>query len=492
MVAFNSVPSNIRIPWMGIEFDSSKAQQGPSLLSYKALIIGQKLAAGSQAANTIVKVTSVDQVIELAGRGSMLHRQALAWFANNKITEVWLGVLADDGAGVAATGTITVDSAATADGTIALYLGGERITVGVSAGDADTAIATAIAAAINAAADLPVTAGAVDEVVTLTFRHKGLAGNAYDVRVNFRDGDELPAGVALTIVAMGSAVAGTTNPALATLIAAMADMWFQIWTHPYTDATSLTAIENELELRFGPMRQQSGLAITSMQGNFAAHTSLGGGRNSKHSIIVAQPSASPLTPPMEFAAAVAAQVAIAGAADPARPFQTLALQRVVGPAESNLWSPEERNLLLFDGIATSLRAVGGVVQIERLITTYQTSPSGADDTSYLDATTMLTLLYLRYDFRAFIQLKYPRHKLANDGVRLGSGQLVITPKIGKAEAVLWFGRMEKLGLVENAEQFETDLVCERSDSDPNRLEWLLPPDLINQFIVGAAKVEFRL
>lgn len=492
MVSFSQISSTIREPFVAVEFDSSRAQQGPSILAYRGLLIGQKLAAGTGVANTLYRVTNVDQVITLAGRGSMLHRQAIGWFAINTSTELWIGILADDGAGVAATGTIVVTGPATAAGTIALYLGGERITVGVNSGDASAAIATAIGAAINAALDLPVTAGVVGSTVTLTFRHKGLVGNSYNVRDSYRDGESLPAGVALAITALGSVVAGTTAPSLAALIAAMADLWFQIWSHPYTDATSLAAIEAELTSRNGPMRSMDGLAITSMTGNFAAHTALGSGRNNRHSIILAQPGNPVLTPPMEFAAESAGLVALHGSADPGRPFQTLALSRALPPAETDQWSFDERNLFLYDGISTTKNVAGGGVQLGRIITTYQTSPAGADDTAYLDATTLLTLMYLRYDFRVTMQTKYPRHKLANDGTRLAAGQPVITPKIGKAEAVLWFGRMEKLGLVEGLEQFKRDLVVERPDSDPNRLDYLLPTDLINQLVITAAQIQFRL
>lgn len=492
-ITFNTIPSNLRIPFVAVEFDSSKAQQGPALLAYKAIIIGQKLAAGTGTADTIVKCTSVDQAIAIGGRGSMLHRQVLAWFASNKSTELWLGVLADNGAGVAATGTILVATPATAAGTIALYLGGERITVGVNLGDATTAIATAIGAAINANLDIPVTASVAASTVTLTFRHKGLTGNTYDIRANFRDGEALPAGVTLTIVTLGAVVAGTTAPVLTNLLAAMADLWFQIWTHPYTDATSLAAIEAELLARFGPMRQQQGVAITSATGTFSTLTSLGVGRNSPHSVIVAQTGIVPLTPPMEFAADVAAVVAAAGAADPARPFQTLALGRALGTAETDQWDPStERNVFLFSGIATTKRVTGGGVQIERMITTYETSPSGATDTAYLDVTTMLTLMYLRYSFRVRMQTKYPRHKLANDGTKLGPGQAVITPKLAKAEAITWFRELQELGLVEDFDQFKRDLVVVRNDTDPNRLEFLLPPNLINQLIVTAAQIQFLL
>lgn len=488
-ITFNDVPSNLRVPFVAAEFDSSAASQGPALLAYRALIIGQKVAAGTGTANTLYKVTSVDQVITLGGRGSMLHRQAVAWFASNKSTELWIGVLADDGAGVAASGTITVTGPATAAGTIALYLGGVRVTVGVNGGDAQNTIATAIGAAINAKLDLPVTAAVATNVVTVTFRHKGLTGNSYDMRHSYRDGEALHAGVALAIVQLAS---GTTAPVLTTLIANMGDIWFQVIAHPYTDATNLTAIENELATRFGPMRMIDGLAITSASGSFSALTTLGNGRNSKHSVIAGQAGINPLTPPMEFAAEVAALVAFYGNADPARPFQTLALKNALPPAEVDWFDLTERNLLLFDGISCTKVAAGGVVQLERVITTYQLSPSGADDTAYLDATTLLTLLYLRYSFRVRMQNRYPRHKLANDGARFGPGQAVMTPKIGRGEALSWFRSMEELGLVEGFDQFQTDLLVERSSSDPNRLDFLLPPDLINGLIVQAAKIQFRL
>lgn len=488
-ISFNSIPNNLRVPFVVVEISASQAQQGPSLLAYRALLIGQKLAGGTAAADAVVRCTSVDDAIVKGGRGSMLHRQALAWFASNRSTELWLGVLADNGAGVAATGTIVVTGPAAAAGTIALYFGGERITVGVALNDSQNAIATAIAAAITAAPDLPVTASAATATVTLTFRHKGTVGNSYDVRANYLDGETLPTGVGLTITALAS---GTTNPVLTNLIAAIGDLWFQVWTHPYTDATSLSAIEADLLSRFGPMRAMDGIAITSASGSFSTLTTLGTGRNSQQSIIVAQPGAAPVTPPMEFAAEVAGLVAFAGAADPARPFQTLQLARAKAPPENDQWSLDERNLLLFAGIATSKRVTGGAVQLDRIITTYRTSPSGATDTAYLDATTMLTLLYLRFDFRNRMQLRYPRHKLANDGTRMAAGQLVMTPALGRAEALTWFRDSEQLGLVESFDQFKRDLVVERDATDPNRLNFLLPPDLINQLIVTAAQIQFRL
>src|SRR5215510_6744028 len=234
MVPFNQVPSNLRIPFVALEFDPSQANQGPALLQYGALAIGQKLSTGAAAADTVVPCASVADAITAGGRGSILHRKAIGWFASNQSTALQLGVLADNGAGVAATGTIVVTGPATETRTLALYFGGVFVPVGVTIGDASTAIATNIAAAITATPDLPITASAASSTVTMVFRHKGTVGNSFDVRANYNPGDKLPAGVGLTITPLGGVTAGATNPSLTNLIAGMATQCFDIWTHPYT------------------------------------------------------------------------------------------------------------------------------------------------------------------------------------------------------------------------------------------------------------------
>lgn len=488
-IPFANIPTTLRVPFVAAEFDSSRAQQGPALLAYRALLIGQKIAAGTGVANSLVKVTTEDAVRTLGGAGSQLHRMAKSYFANNRSTETYVGILDDAGAGTQATKTVTITGPATAAGTIYLYIAGERIVCAVASGDTATVMGTNLSAAIGAISDLPVTSGAVAGVVTLTARNKGTAGNDIDVRVNYQDGEALPAGVAI-VVATG--VSGATNPTLTTLIAAMGDTWYQVIAHPYTDATSLSAIEAELARRVVPPVQADGLAITSAVGSQSTLGTLGDSRNSAYSCIVAQPGENPVTPPCEFAAAVAGVVAYYGAEDPARPFQTLPLVGVKAPAEADLFTVAERNLELYDGIATSKVAAGGVVQVERLITTYKTNAAGGTDTAYLDATSILTLLYLRYSFRQRILARYPRHKLAADGTRFGAGQAVITPKVAKGEALAWFREMETLGLVEGFEQFKRDLVVERNAVDVNRLDFLLPPDLMNALMVSAASIQFRL
>lgn len=488
-IGFNAIPNTLLVPVFAAEFDNSRANQGPALLPYRALIIAQRTSAGTSAAGSFTKVTNENQALLAAGRGSQGHRMAKAWFANNKSTEVWLGLVDDNAAGVLATKTITFTGNATAAGTVNMYVGGTLVQVAVAVSDTPTIIALALSTAITAALDLPVTSAVVAGVATLTARNKGTVGQDLDLRVNYQDGEATPAGVS---IAFATGVTGITNPSLTALIAAMGDTWYQVTAHPFTDATSLTSIETELVSRFGPMRMIDGVAITSALGSSSVLATLGLTRNCPHSCIAAQAGSSPITPPSEYAAAVAATVAFYANIDPARPLQTLPLSGVKSPAEANLFTMTERDLLLHDGIGTTKAAAGGIVQLERIVTTYQTNAAGAADPSYRDVTTMLTLLYLRYTFRNRMMVRYPRSKLANDGTRVSSGQAIITPKIGKAEAITWFREMEELGLVEGFDQFKNDLVVARNVSDPNRLDFLLPPDLINALIVTAIKIQFLL
>jgi phage tail sheath gpL-like len=488
-ISFNNIPSNIRTPSTVAEFDSSRASQGPALKAYRAAIIGQKTSAGTATADTWVRCTSAEQAATLGGRGSDLHRQSIKWFANNKATETWLGVLADNGSGVAATKTLTFTGPATAAGTLHLYVGDTYVPVAVASGTANTAVASAVEAALDLLTNLPVTAGVASNVVTTTARNKGVAGQNLSIRVNYEPGQTLPAGIGVTIA---NDTAGVTNPTLTALIAAAGDTQYDVIAHGFYDSTSLTALETELASRFGPLRAIDGIALTSAPGSQSTLSTLGDTRNSPHSFILAQPGETPITPPIEFAAAYAATVAFYGAQDPARPFQTLPLAGVLAPAEADLFTKQERNLMLYDGVSTSLVAAGGVVQIERLISTFQTNAAGGADTAYLDGTTLLTLSYLRYSWVANVRSKFPRHKLANDGARFGAGQAVVTPAIMTAAALAWFGQMEELGLVEGLEQFKTDLLVERNVSDVNRLDALLSPDLMNFLAVTASKFQFIL
>ena len=479
------IPNDLRVPFIYVEFDSSRAFQGPSVLRYKALLIGQRLSSGVRPELIVDLVSSYDQARSFYGEGSQLARMCKAWFDANNVTDLYCVSLDDAGGGVAATGSFVMGGTASANGTLVVYIGGQRISVAVTSGLTATLLGDALVAALPA--DIAVTASNITGTVTLTARNKGEAGNDIDLRVNYNPGEELPTGITMSVNQM---TGGANNPSIQEVIDIIGDEWYNIFCGAFNDATNMLAIETELTSRFGPLRMIDGMYVTSKRGNLGTLSAYGNGRNSQHVTCIHSykiPSSS-----FEVAASYAGVLAMEGQADPARPFQTVELPNILPPAITERFTLQENNTLLYDGIATFYVDNGGKVRIQRAITMYQTNALGSADIAYLDVNTLLTLMYLRYDFRTQILNKYPRAKLADDGVQFGPGQQVMTPKLGKSEAVNIFRGWELLGLVENVDQFKNDLVCVRSLTDPNRLTWILPPDLINQFRVGSASMQFLL
>lgn len=489
-ISFNQIPDNLRVPLVYIEFDNSNAVLGTPDIEYKLLVLGQMLAAGTADEAAPVRVLSADHAVSLFGNGSMLAEMFDAIKGADKYLETWAIPLSDDDAGVAATGTITITGSATAAGTLNCYIGGRRVRASVAALDTAAEVATALAAAINAysaAPGLAVTASADAGVVTLTARHKGESGNDIDIRLNYYTGETLPAGLSVTLDVMAN---GAANPDVADAIDVMGDEWWNGLVMPWTDGANMTALESELEDRWGPMSMQDGIAYTALRETHTGAATWSSTRNNH--LDSCMPADGSPTSPWVWAAVYATVACGSLSIDPARPLQTLVLTGVLAPAKEDRWTKEERNLLLYDGLSTFTVGSDGTVRIERAVTTYQTNAYGLPDPSYLDVTTPATLSYIRYATRSRITQKFPRHKLADDGTRFGPGQAIVTPSIIRSELLALFRELEERGLVENFEQYKQDLLVERNADDRNRLDVLSPPDIVNQLRVFAEQIQFIL
>jgi phage tail sheath gpL-like len=486
-ISFNAVPGSIRVPGTYVEIDNSAAVRGLSIWPAREVLLGQRRSTGAILAGVPTRIVDAQSARNAFGRGSLLASMFEAWFRANPPTEVWGLALDDEPGGAFATSTITVTGTASAGGEIALYIGGRRVPVPVPAGSLQNAIAILIRNAILANLDLPVTASSNTNITTITAHHRGEVGNSIDIRHSFASGEALPAGVTLAITPMSG---GTTSPNAVAALDALGETWFTDIVTPWTDATNIAALEARLAGNFGPLAMRDTHGWAALNGTFSALTTFGAGRNSPHLTVMG--SRAMPTPPYELAATLAAVAIPALAIDPARPVQTLQLPGVVAPRLADRLTWTERDQLLRAGIATQRANEAGQVFIERAITTYQLAPTGAADPSYLDVETLKTLAFLRYDLRQLIALRFPRHKLANDGTKFARGQDVVTPGTIRAEIIGRFAQWEAVGLVEGSEQFKRDLVVVRNASDPNRVDALLPPDLVNQFRVLAAQIEFLL
>ena len=198
------------------------------------------------------------------------------------------------------------------------------------------------------------------------------------------------------------------------------------------------------------------------------------------------------TPVYEWAAAYVAKAQRALINDPARPLQTLSLSTIRLAPLHDRFNTIELNALAGYGIATQKAGSDGFPMISRESTTYQLNLYGQGDDAYELVTTLATLAKLIRNQRHAITSKYPRHKLANDGTRFGPGQAIVTPGIIKAELIAQYRQDEFNGLVEDTRNFKRFLLVERDPNNPNRLNVLYPPDLINQLRIFAVLAQFRL
>jgi phage tail sheath gpL-like len=487
-ISFNTIPANILTPGVYIEIDGSKAFRGLPVPRRRAVIIGQRLASGTAAINTLVRVDSADLGKQLAGAGSILANMIARYKANDSSSELWMVAVNDLVSGSKASWTFTVSTQPTANGTLPLYIGGKSYPVAVQSGASVASIATAIAAAINADLDLPATATSALGVVSITFAHKGAIGNGLDIRVGYDPQDAVPAGVTYAIAV---ANAGTGVPDITAAITAIGDQPFASIVHAFSDATNLTTLENWLLTRFGGMYQNDGLAYTASVDVVGNLETLGQSRNSPFTVIGgirALPS-----PSWELAAATAAQAHQSTSNDPAQPLTGLVLVGIKAPAPADRMTRQEREYCLEDGIGTYTIDDAGNVCIERLVTTDTLNSLGFPDPTYRDVTTMTTLAYLRWSRRYMIATTFQRYKLGNDGTNYGAGQKVATPKTIKAAIVTQYKAWIEAALIEDdLPTYKTSLVVQRSTTDLNTVLTIDSPNIINQFLVLASQIQFVL
>lgn len=486
---FARIPANLKVPLFYAEFDNSAANQGDVLQPYKALFIAPKLAAGSRAVHQLDLISNVNDAIAKYGAGSVLADMIEAYNPETSFIPLYAMAVADDGAGVKAKGEITVSGTPTEAGTISYRIGGRNFKVPVTLSSTPTTLAVALRALINADSKSVVSAlavGGTPALVEVEAKNAGLFGNEISISDSHFDGEKVPAGLTITYGAM---TGGLTNPNLDAAIAAIGPTQFLLIGTPFSDAENLTKIETEGDRRFGPIPANDGFHIVGKKANYAALVTLGSGRNSQFTTFVAALGPSN---PWQWAANEIREIAASASNDPARPFQTLVLNNVIAPKLGTLFTIEERNNLIENGISTFFVDAGGKVNIESVVTTYKQNAFGSPDESYKYLNTLLTLSYLRFDLKATITQRYPRHKLANNGTQVAPGQAVVTPNDIKALIILKYRSWESRALVENFDLFKSLLIVERNAQNPNRVDVLLPPDLVNQLIVVASKIQFRL
>lgn len=489
-VSFDRIPLSIMTPGVYVEADPSGATQGVAQLPHTVLIVGQKTSAGIATAAQVYAVESAAQGFTLFGTTSQIASAIAAYKAVDPLTDVYACAVADSASTpVAATGSITWSGTATASGELPLYVGGRRISVSVVKGDTSAVVETTALAAAAQITNLPVTvAGDSGTGLDFTAVNLGTNGNQILLGVALMDGETVPAGLTVTVVAMAS---GATDPTYSAIVTAMGEDEYDTVVCCAIDATNVGLLVTEMEDRFGPMRAIDGSIFAADYETAANLKTKGNAFNSALLVLVGAEKSALLPLPWELAAIAAAQDATQAQVDPARTTTGLPLPGARGAARGTRFTRAQRDVLLRNGVSTVVTGRDGRLSIDRLVTTYQTNAASIPDTAYQDQQTMRLLHAIRYSSRVRIGTRFARFKLCDDTNPIPPGQPMTNPKGIKAELCALASEWVGLGWMENLAQFVAQVYVERDASDPNRVNAILPPDFVNNLLVVAAKVSFK-
>ena len=514
-ITFNNIPDTIRVPGAYLEIDNSRALKGLVQNPHKVLIIGQKVAEGTAAYDTLMNISRDGLADGFFGAGSIAARMCNKFKENNPNTELFAMALGSGILGNAAEAKMDfsgmmVGPAASKDYTYEFMIDGVNITVPIISNQSGASICTTVVSLINANSHLPVVAaqnGTSAGRVDISAVCSGTVGNYISIMEDYY-GIGIPslfsqsaavAGFLKGSGALGaksffeSFTGGAADPDLGDAWGVIAGEQFHYIIQPYIQTANLQEIEVELADRFLPQQDLQGHGFTAARESYAGLASTGNARaTAPHNTIIGVEN-SPHTAEL-WAAAWGGQAAWNLNNDPARPLHYLKLKGILPPPIPDRFEMSERNALLYDGIATWIVDGGGNVLIERSITTYQQNALGMPDPSYLDIQTLATLGEIRYQYKTRMINRFiiPRFKLADDDFPVQPGSKVARAKDVRQETIALFTLLRDKGLIENLDDFIENLVVQRNATDRNRVDVLLPPDLINQFRILAGNIQFIL
>lgn len=216
-------------------------------LPQRIALFAEANTANQSISTTAVRVTSAQQVGQLAGWGSPAHINARILFPVNGGgtiggIPVYLYPQLEAAGATAKAQTVTVSGTATAGGTHTVVVGGRYALDGVSyevniaAGDTATQIAVKIADVINNVLGCPVTAAQtspVGAVVTCTTKWKGLTAEGVNISV---DTGNNTLGISY---AVATTAAGTGTPSIAGALAQFGNTWNTIVINSYGFVSSV-------------------------------------------------------------------------------------------------------------------------------------------------------------------------------------------------------------------------------------------------------------
>lgn len=490
-ITFNEIPTNILVPGTYTEVAPNYDQQG--LVGYRAaaLLMVPVASTGTLAANTPTQVFTPAQGSALCGPGGIGDAMIRAFMAANPWIPLY--VMAPSpatGSPTAASWNIQaqISGSLSVNGTAALYINGKQYAYNVVVGvDTGNSVAAGLGALITADPTCPVTVTSTSGgYVVVTARDKGTIGNQIDVRYNLNPQDQAVPGMTFGV----TPTAGTGVHQVANAFATIPTFPVTDIICPWNDSASTAALQAELDRRFGAMVELDAVGYgafsettlttllsdtTSLNSRFASYLGF------QHSP----------TPVYLLAALYGAVGSFNLLNDPARQLRGLALPGAVAPATVDILIETERQQAIAAGLASYTVDRDGTVRIERAVTTYQYAAGNVPDSSYRDIMSAKILQRIRYDWRNYIGLVYPRAKMAADGTLAAEyDPTIVTPRRMQSSWAARCKLYEQLGWIQNSAATAAQSIFQLDVNNPNQMDARQQLLIMNNLMVLAGRIEW--
>jgi phage tail sheath gpL-like len=491
MVSYNTIPGNIVAPIITFEVNSGGQFESVSRL----LLIGHKTGAGAATLDVPVICPTAAEGRRLAGAGSMLDDMVRAARRNAPVQELWILPVTETG--TAEVRSLTVGSVPANGGVGVIEIAGEPVQLTIAAGETAAAVATALAAAINAYynplnfASLPFTAavdGDEDTQVNLTARHKGAYAAGIDINVPLLSSVNAFTG----IITQATTTAGSGTPDLSAGLAALGDDLFDWIVSAFADDTNLgrfKALLSDVDGRWAWNRQLYGHVFYPFTGTLSAVTTQSLAQDNRHLSALPLPaSASIPQPAWVWAAAMVARIVpwlSDGALGNVSRNQTgLEVQGIAPPRDRSKWYDlATRESLLHSGASTWAVDGSGRVLIDKIITTARTT-DGVTDTVFRDIQKIGQIVYALRKFRSDLTLQHGQKAIADDNP--GNSGAITTTRDIAATFMHSYRAMQLSGVLENSVKAGDMLQVQRNADNPNRVDIYAPIDTANPLDIIAA------
>ena len=482
-LSFDQIPSRLRIPGVFIEQTAKLASSGDRLNNVLHLGYAR---GGNAEQDVIYKVTDTVHAKELFGEYSILTEMADRHFALNNGLTLDAAAIKPPTAQVYATGSIGISTAATADSLLTIRIADQVVSAELVAGDSTEAIATALAAAINAAAGCLVSAVADADIVELTASLPGLLGNDISLVTEYYREEALP--VEIIVDSMSG---GTGKPDLSVVLDSMGEDYYDYLVTPFTDGASLTVIDEAVEQRWHAMAgfNVETLVIYAIADTFANTVATGKLQNSP--FLIPHAIANAPQAPWIWAASVCAIESDSLTNDPAAPLTGKEVPGLKAPKEC--WNWEKRNELLYSGMSTFTSDRAGNVYLEKVITSYQTDSQGLADASYLSINVPELMRNIRRVQSAYLASVFKGFKLTDYPDQHPSGHK-ITGVDGIRAALIGFYKqnlIEDRAWCTDSDHYKDTLIVERDTDSRTRVNYSDEPVMIGQLETIAGKSELQ-